>query len=266
MLNSIFGKKKDRSSTDGGNPPPGAAAAAVNYSITEFDPQYYEAVRSSLDHHELNAHFWPPVRQGKLFPERGAVCLKQLEFVVEDTDLQAFLRTTEVFKALSAQGLEATLSKSSSRDGAIFLALDPAFCDAPGSYEIQVGNNHIIVVAAEKVGLLYALSSLLQYLKLHSERSTTSTTVPAAVISDRPDFSRRAVLWSYKQLVRSPPLRMQERMELLTRMHINAMYLVVDEPSPALTDTQVIGDVLKVAASASIDVIPAVVVTSVHQG
>jgi hypothetical protein len=101
------------------------------------------------------------------------------------------------------------------------------------SYELKVGSEQIFITAGDSTGLLYGVYTLIQLLKLHSDAVEDSggvlnVAIPAISISDRPDVAQRAVLWSYRQQVRTTTARMQDQIELISRLHLNTLFLVVD--------------------------------------
>lgn len=268
MLNSIFGKRKEKSNSE-------STPSSVLNNYFEFDPVYYQqlsekATRDVVDH-SFSSSFWPPIRHGKFVTEKGPVLFRSLEFVVEDPELHGFIKTSDILRSLGGLGIEVKLLKSGNKDNAIYLLVDSAICLTENSYDIQVGNNQIIVVGSEKQGLLYGMYTLLQAVKLFSELTKDSNaqltiTLPALVISDRPDVAQRAVLWSYRQQVRTSTARMQEQIELLSRLRMNTLYLAIDEPTGTAAEALALAEFLKLGSASLIDVIPTVVVTSIHQG
>ncbi len=113
------------------------------------------------------------------------------------------------------------------------MCIDKYICPEGNSYELKVGTEQIFLTAADSAGLLYGVYTLIQLLKLHSEThidhaGVLHLRVPAVTISDRPDVAQRAVLWSYRQHARTCSSRMQEQVELLSRLRLNTLFLVID--------------------------------------
>lgn len=268
MLNSIFGKRKEKSNSE-------SVPSSVIQNYFEFDADYYARVNdnTAMDttSHSFSTSFWPPIRCGQFVQGKNAVVLKSLEFVVDDQELNGFIKGSDVFRNFSALGIDQTIVKAGSKENSIHLVVDTNICPSENSYDLQVGNNQVIVVGAERQGLLYGLYTLLQTFKLFSEQGKDtsgqlSLTLPALVISDRPDVSQRAVLWSYRQQVRTSTARMQEQIELLSRLRMNTLFLTVDEPTATETESQALSEFLRLGHASLIDVIPTVLVTSIHQG
>lgn len=276
MLNSIFGKRKEKSGSEGSLPPPPESAPAVDVTTNyqDFDADYYQKVEAGVagaTDRSFSCSFWPPVQCGKFISSMAPVEFKCLEFVVEDNDVMGFVKTSEVYRSMSHLGIEAKLSKASCKDNSIYLGVDNLICGTNNSYDIQVGNGRIVVIGADKTGLLYGLYSLLQLFRLYAEVRTDaagppSLVVPAAVLSNRADVAERAVLWSFRQQVRASTARMHEQIELLSRLHMNSIYLVIDEPIGIATDAAALEEFLKFASTYQISVTPTIVVSSIHQG
>ena len=275
MLNSIFGKRKEKTGSEDNSTSPGR-----QLNFYQFDEEYYQILRSSHEVPEtervLTTWFWPPVYSGKLISCKTAVSLKNLDIIVADANLYNFIINTESFKEFSTFGIESRLLKTSNKDNSIHVSIDISICSIPNSYEIQIGNNQqIILVGADFHGILYGLSTLIQYFKLYCElkietiiNTTSNKTliIPAAVISDHPATAQRAVMWSYHQQVNMSKSRILEQILLLSRLRMTTMLLVIDEPLPKSSDNDTVTDILTTASKQLIDVVPTVVVTSIHQG
>jgi N-acetyl-beta-hexosaminidase len=171
---------------------------------------------------------------------------------------------------MSSLGVEAKLCTLNDKDASVHVLIDTSICKTPSSYEIQIGDGQVNVIGGDRAGVVYGMYTLFQHLKTHSERSTDGSaaclTVPATVISDRPAVTQRAVLWSYRHLVRTPAARAQEQIEMLARLRMNALFVAIDEPSPTVSDGEALTALLHSAAHSLVDVVPTVVVCSIHQG
>ena len=73
-------------------------------------------------------------------------------------------------------------------------------------------------------------------------------------------------MWSYHQQVNMSKSRILEQILLLSRLRMTTMLLVIDEPLPKSSDNDTVTDILTTASKQLIDVVPTVVVTSIHQG
>lgn len=276
MLNSIFGKRKDKSGSSENISAPTETVPAVDITAHyhEFDAAHYQnliADAASATDRAFSSSFWPPVRCGKFKTTMAPVDLKCLEFVVEDADLLNFVKASEVYRSLCHLGVEAKLIKASGKDNSVHVAICTAICSVANSYDIQVGNGRVVVIGADKTGILYGLYTLLQFLRLHAElkidaASGSSLVIPAAVLSDRADVPNRAVLWSFRQQVRASTHRMHEQIELLSRLRMNSIFLVIDEPVGNAADTAALSEFLKFAEAHQVAVTPTVLVSSIHQG
>jgi hypothetical protein len=276
MLSSFFGKKKEKSS-----PTEAAKVATVNVleSFQEFDVQYYEEVKNDVrprlaEAASLSA-FWPPVRHFKFETSKSSVSLTAFRFLVDDNDLLNLINTSEVLKSFATFGIEATVSKNSTKDSLVHLIIDASLCPTNNSYELQVGNNQVILVGSDVQGIVYGMYTLLQAIKLYGETTQNEAgvkvvRVPSLVVSDKPDISQRAVLWSCRQQLRSELVRAQEYTELLVRMRMNVVFLVLDLESTSDDDTVAPADVqalqafLAACKKSFVDVIPTVVFTSIN--
>jgi hypothetical protein len=276
MLNSIFGRKKEKSGSDLSASSPSGTPRTRNVSATfkEFDIEYYTNIKEGTSAIEedrfMSSWFWPPVRNGKFLPSRSAVALKVLGFVSDDADLLQHLKNSEVLKIMGTLGVDAKLCATNDKDASVHVLVDASICSTPSSYEIQIGDGQVTVIGADRAGVVYGMYTMYQHLKTHSERSTegsaTCLTIPATVISDRPAVAQRAVLWSYRHLVRTPAARAQEQIEMLARLRMNALFVAIDEPSPTVSDGEALTALLSAASHSLVDVVPTVVVCSIHQG
>lgn len=276
MLNSLFGKRKDKSGSSENISAPTESVPTVDITANyhEFDAAHYQNLNTDTTNaadRAFSSSFWPPVRCGKFKSSMSSVDLKCLEFVVEDADLLSFVKASEVYRSMCHLGVEAKLIKASSKDNSIHLAICPSICSTANAYDIHVGNGRVVVIGADKTGILYGLYTLLQFLRLHAElksdaASGPSLVIPAAVLSDRADVPNRAVLWSFRQQVRASTHRMHEQIELLSRLRMNSIFLVIDEPVGNAADTAALSEFLQFAAAHQVTVTPTVLVSSIHQG
>ena len=219
--------------------------------------------------------FWPPVKKQVQKVNATPLILRNnanllISVASSEIDIFPLLTWSGLMDAMDSLGFQVQVKRSSS-GARIRLCIDAHICPVRNSYELKVTKDQIYLTAGDGTGLLYGVYTLIQLLKLHSDvrqdvaSGVTSLIIPAIAISDRPDVAQRAVLWSYRQQVRAASTRMQEQIELLSRLRINTLFLVIDEPSATSADGNALGEFLRLAAAALIEVVPSVVVASIHQ-
>jgi len=186
---------------------------------------------------ELLLIFWPPVK--RQVHKRGTpplVLRNNANLLISvannDIDMLPLLTWSGLLETMDALGFQVQIKRSTS-GSKIRVCIDKNICPVANSYELKVGSEQIFITAGDSAGLLYGVYTLIQLLKLHSDAVEDSAgvlnvAIPAISISDRPDVSQRAVLWSYRQQVRTSTARMQEQIELLSRLRMNTLFLVVD--------------------------------------
>jgi len=176
----------------------------------------------------------PPLRLSS--NETVLVCISSIE-----VDIFPLLLESGLVEVLDQLGLQVQVKRSAA-GARISICVDSNICPSRHSYSIQVRSDVTVIVAADSTGLLYALYTFMQILQLHSELQTspvvsdgtpqadviTTVLVPAVDINDWPTVSHRAILWSHRKHCRLTHLRVQEQLELLSKLRINTVLMIVD--------------------------------------
>lgn len=200
------------------------------------DADHEEKDTSSGDK-ELLLIFWPPVKRQQRKKGCRPLVLKNNRNVLisvasTEIDIIPLLTWSGLMDLMDSMGFQVQ-AKRSSTGAKMRLCIDRNICPVSNSYELKVTSEQIFITAGDSTGLLYGVYTLIQLLKLHSDAKMDSAdvfylTVPAITITDRPDVAQRAVLWSYRQQVRTSTARMQEQIQLLSRLRMNTLFLVID--------------------------------------
>ena len=224
---------------------------------------------------ELLLIFWPPVKRQQHKRGTPPLVLRNnanllISVANSEIDMVPLLTWSGLLEAMDVLGFQVQIKRSTS-GSKIRVCIDRNICPVANSYELKVGSEQIFITAGDSTGLLYGVYTLIQLLKLHSDAVEDSggvlnVAIPAISISDRPDVAQRAVLWSYRQQVRTTTARTQEQMEMLSRLHLNTLFLAVDEPSGTAAEGHALTEFMRLGAASLIEIIPTVVVTSIHQG
>ena len=198
------------------------------------------------DDKELLLIFWPPVKRQQHKKNAAPLVVKNnanllISVASAEIDVFPLLTWSGLMDVMDAFGFQVQV-KRSSLGAKIRMCIDKNICPIGSSYELKVTKDQIYLTAGDGAGLLYGVYTLIQLLKLHSEAQVdaagvTTLTIPAISMSDRPDVAQRAVLWSYRQQVRTSSIRMHEHIELLSRLRINTLFLVIDPVESNTTAT-----------------------------
>lgn len=187
--------------------------------------------------------FWPPVKQQSCSERLSPLLLSSDENLLIcvgsiDIDIFPLLTWSGLMDVMDVFGFQVQV-KRSSLGARLRLGIDPNLCPGRHSYSLQVGQNQILLLAADTTALLYGVYTLIQLLQLHSdvqsENGITTVAVPPISIRDSPDIPDRGVLWSYREHTRCSSTRMRSHVELLSRFRINKLFLVLDASSEPLT-------------------------------
>jgi hypothetical protein len=193
--------------------------------------------KSGSEDNDLLLIFWPPVKKQKYKKGATSLTLRNnvnllISVASSDIDIFPLLTWSGLMEVLDGYGFQVQVKRSSA-GARIRLCIDRNVCPTANSYELQVCHAQICITAGDATGLLYGVYTLIQLFKLHSDPTTSAAgvavlVVPAISISDKPDVAQRAVLWSYREQVRCNTYRMQEQIELLSRLRFNMLFLVID--------------------------------------
>lgn len=257
------------------------------------DPGDEESEDSVGEDSQVLLVFWPPVKQ----QFRNSVkCLEMrsdanLLICVANSEIDVFplLTRSGLMDVLDLLGFQAQV-KRSSLGAKIRVCVDKNICPARHSYELQVRPQQLVLVGSDAAGLLYGLYSLIQLLQLHSEvemlqnnenedddgkslPQLTIVRVPTLKLTDRPDVPDRAVLWSFRNKIRTSASRMRDQVELLSRLRFNLILLVVDSDTEnnEITNTKSEESIIRVYAlddickQICIDLVPTIIITSLNQ-
>lgn len=186
---------------------------------------------------ELLLIFWPPVKRQQHKKGSRPLVLKNnrnllISVASTEIDIIPLLTWSGLMDVMDNMGFQVQ-AKRSFTGAKMRLCIDRNICPVSNSYELKVSSEQIYITAGDSTGLMYGVYTLIQLLKLHSDAKVDAAnvlclTVPAIAITDRPDVAQRAVLWSYRQQVRTSTARMQEQIQLLSRLRMNTLFLVID--------------------------------------
>ena len=142
-----------------------------------------------------------------------------------------------LIETLNGFNFQAEIS-SPSLGAVIKLSIDQNICPKRNSYELIVDPEQAQLVAADSVGLLYAVHAFVQLMQLHSdltvlESGVTVMKLPSISISDWPDFESRAVLWSHRSIATHSMPVMKDMVSLLSKLHLNTVLLSIDPQAVA---------------------------------
>jgi hypothetical protein len=196
------------------------------------------AATASEGEKELLLIFWPPVKRQQQNSRLPPLVLRNsanllISVASCEIDMIPLLTWSGLLDVLDGFGFQVQVKRSST-GARVRLCIDRLICPVSNSYELKVNREQILLTAGDSAGLMYGVYTLIQLLKLHSngnvdpQSGVVTLSVPIISISDRPDVAQRAVLWSYRQQARTSSSRMQEQVELLARLRMNALFLVVD--------------------------------------
>jgi len=137
-----------------------------------------------------------------------------------------------LIEALNGFNIQAEIS-SPSVGAVIRLSIDHTICPKHNSYELIVDPEQAQLVAADSIGLRYAVHAFVQLMQLHSdltvlESGVTVMKLPCVSISDWPDFENRAVLWSHRSIALHSMPVMRDMLGLLSKLHLNTVMLSID--------------------------------------
>lgn len=233
----LLQRQRSNSSVSVGNALDGIDLDDLSEDGIYFDDDNNDETEANSDEKELLLIFWPPVKRQKHKKGSRPLVLKNnrnllISVASAEIDIVPLLTWSGLMDVMDQMGFQVQ-AKRSSTGAKMRLCIDRNICPVPNSYELKVTSEQIFITAGDSTGLLYGVYTLIQLLKLHSDAKVDpagvfSLTVPAIEITDRPDVSQRAVLWSYRQQVRTSTTRMQEQIQLLSRLRMNTLFLVID--------------------------------------
>ena len=178
--------------------------------------------------------FWPPVqRQERLSNETLMLTTtNSLLICVLDTEIDIFplLTWSGLMNTFDKYGFQPQIKRTAA-GAKIHLSINTYACPKKHSYTIKITTNNILITASDITGLIYAIQSFVQLIHLHceirTEHSVNSILIPTIFIQDWPDVQNRAVMWTYRDNARILIQNFKDKVELLSRLRINILYLVL---------------------------------------
>jgi hypothetical protein len=187
---------------------------------------------------------WPPVqRQGSYCPQPLVLTSASPVLIsVASTDIEIYplLTASGLLDALDSCGLQSQV-KRSSPSASIRLAIDKNIIPGINRFEIKVTPTVALITASDACGLVYAVSTFVQILQLHSTVGSavgmptgltiTTVSVPSIVIQDWPDFIQRAVSLTFRSNAQLSLDIFTEYIQLFSRIRLNTIILTIDTTS-----------------------------------
>ncbi len=211
--------------------------------FAQFDEDFYRAGRRNSSR-RVDSGLWPPPQNQKLYSGAAPLTWQSggvLEVSVDsmeslDVFLASSLSSEMALSGLRTQVIGTHANYASSSRHALHLYLSPAICPEPHGYEMQIDANVARLVAADCIGLQYAIDSLLQLLRI--QNVTGAMSVPAMVVSDRPDVESRTAVWTATRLLSMSVRDLAENVNLLSRLRYAAIELCLDGDSASCSSRE----------------------------
>mmetsp|Transcript_23747 Transcript_23747/g.23961 ORF Transcript_23747/g.23961 Transcript_23747/m.23961 type:complete len:514 (+) Transcript_23747:118-1659(+) len=228
----------------------------------------------------------PPQRQYQSTSPSSTFELSSTSYVVvsaasTQVDIYPFLSWSGALEAFDRLGLQVQV-KRSGRNCTMRLMIDPEICPGRHRFELSIRSHGIVLLASDLFGLTYGVHSLVQILQMHSrivmQENETRVLVPCVSITDWPDTPNRAILWTFKQQLRTSSLVMRRVVEVLSRVRVNQLFLVLDTErqmrdegreddiqNDSLSDSSRLSSLDEVCHRCGVDLIPTIVITSTNK-
>ena len=184
---------------------------------------------------------WPPVQRQYHNNNEGPLIIdlsKALIISCDNQNIAQLLMTTRLINTLNGVGVETDVRATGKRGGAnIWLSIDQNICPTRQSFDLHIDFQSIRLIASDMTGLLYAINTFVQILKLHSDYITNPTTngedalivnyikIPSMDIHDWPDIPHRGVLWCHSRGIRSKMEFMKDFLIYLSEVRLNQLFL-----------------------------------------
>jgi hypothetical protein len=201
---------------------------------------------------------WPPVQRQTMYAHsQEPLVLNSSSPVlisVASTDIEIYplLTASGLLDALDSCGVQSQVKRSCT-SASIRLAIDNKIVPGVNRFEIKVTPTAALITASDACGLLYAVSTFVQILTLHStigyctqsSLATSATTaaqatgtsgssliatvsIPSIVIQDWPDFVQRAVSLTFRSNAQLSLDVFTEHIQLFSRIRLNTIILTID--------------------------------------
>lgn len=171
-----------------------------------------------------------------------------------DVDAYALLSWSGLFEVFKGLGLAVHVKRSVCKDTKIRLKLNPYKCPGVNRYTIDTSSHMslphgVSITASDVTGLLYALHTFVQLIQVHSHVHQVSLSsksnqsavhqvhIPSMFIEDWPTVANRGIMWTYHTGgCLTDANTMKNMIHLLSKMHMNQLYLNVDAEQPTVED------------------------------
>eukprot|EP01035_Chromulina_nebulosa_P016828 gene16828-22312_t len=243
----------------------------------------FEPLVERVDNNEINLDrpqlvLWPPVQVQHYLSnhplelntfENLLICVANVEI-----DIFPLLTWSGLMDTLDRIGFTAQV-KRSPVDAKIRLNINSYICPKRHHYEISITSKDISITANDSTSLLYAVQTFVQLLNLQCVIKITNSNnkivkIPSIYIQDWAEIPNRGILWSYRSHARSNTAYMRDTVELLSKLHINMLFLTIDTTHDTDSDidnqpTTKIYALDEVCRRHAVELIPTVNITSIHQ-
>lgn len=211
---------------------------ATRQSLFSVDESYYQQFSSYTDFSDPSRPpiiVWPPVQRYKVLDALPALSLGKtnegINIYGANLECQKAIDVVAILEWLQSYGLTAD-KKHKSSDSHVLIYIKSSICSKPESYEIQIRQNRVVIVAADYVGVIYALNCFKALImnngRVSFENEHKCVTLPALLLSDHPTIARRGVIWSFQHHVYSSKTNSATNIRLLSNLRINTILLLFD--------------------------------------
>eukprot|EP00603_Paraphysomonas_imperforata_P008233 CAMPEP_0114423204 /NCGR_PEP_ID=MMETSP0103-20121206/6025_1 /TAXON_ID=37642 ORGANISM="Paraphysomonas imperforata, Strain PA2" /NCGR_SAMPLE_ID=MMETSP0103 /ASSEMBLY_ACC=CAM_ASM_000201 /LENGTH=1099 /DNA_ID=CAMNT_0001591853 /DNA_START=45 /DNA_END=3341 /DNA_ORIENTATION=- len=220
------------------------SSGPLPYSSSSSTSSTY-SVSSSTDELSPQLILWPPAQRQyqNSIEDPHIVSLDRSLRISCDADCSHILDSSRLISTLNGVGVQTEVSSSGWHPGSdLRLCIDSNICPRRHSFELHVESQCIRLIAADATGLLYAVNTLVQVLKLHSDYITNPSAsgsesgslivnfikVPCMSIHDWPDVASRGVIWSHSRDARSTLDHMKDFIVFMSEVRMNQLFLRID--------------------------------------
>lgn len=204
-------------------------------AFQSIDEDYYKN-KSSADPTLGKVISWPPVENYKIIDEGVRFSLsgrsEGVGIYAANLECRKALESVAFGEWLQSMGVS-TFVRSKTADCSILVYIKTSVCERPESYEIQIRQNKIIIIAADFVGVVYALNTFKDLLTFNSttsfEDDVKTLSLPLLLVSDAPAVRHRCVQWSYQFHIFSSKAHPSTSIRLLAKLKINTIFLSMEQ-------------------------------------